>query len=595
MVAELLPSWAATGDVVAPDETKVNRGWTLGEKPPYEYMNWWQNLFAARVNEILKIGPAPWAPGTPYDIGALVSRNGVIYKATTANLNSGPPSASWMQVSENASALTTGKVAKERIAATLDPTIFVRTSTASAIVAERTNSNANASMEFRTTTGSVWAGQSAGGAFAVSSNPVLSGDGKGTFFEASPNGNVNWSGTAYGNGFGISNLDASKIATGTLPNGRLSGSYTGINNLSISGTFTGIGSGITNINANNITAGTVSNSRMNGDYSFNNLSLSGTITGNGSGLTDLDASKVARGTLSDARLPSVMSAKKFTGGINFDRVWASAHDDLTKHISLHWDGYGFGVTAGRLNYNAPPSATHRFMIGGETKGYVDADGFSGPGGNIIDLNASNIGSGTLPNARLAGNYSFGGLSLTGELRTGGNAFLNAVLAAPGTSARPSYAIEGDPDTGWNRSSADTVDIVAGGTARLRISTSEIATVGGAKFSGDGTGLSAIDASSLTVGTVPATRLPATTSGSNWVGGRIAAIGTSGIGMTVLAQRINNNRVEYGAVVDGSTLRPTQVSGRYLGSALPGQWMCLGFISGEDTDPNDRTTQFVRVS
>lgn len=82
-------------------------------------------------------------------------------------------------------------------------------------------------------------------------------------------------------------------STGTLPNARLAGSYTGIvgtgalnagsitsgfGNINIgTAIFTGNGSGLTTLNASNLSAGTLPNARLSGDYSFANLTLSGGI------------------------------------------------------------------------------------------------------------------------------------------------------------------------------------------------------------------------------------------------------------------------------------------------------------------------------
>jgi len=105
-----------------------------------------------------------------------------------------------------------------------------------------------------------------------------------------------------GDGNGLFNLNASSLASGTVPNARLAGTYSSpltFNNGfdSFTGSFTGNGSGLTNLNASNLASGTVPNGRLSGTYSnpltFNNGSdnftgsFTGSFTGDGSGLTNL--------------------------------------------------------------------------------------------------------------------------------------------------------------------------------------------------------------------------------------------------------------------------------------------------------------------
>ena len=79
----------------------------------------------------------------------------------------------------------------------------------------------------------------------------------------SANGQLTVNGTITGDGSGLANLNASQLATGTLPSGRLGGTYSGAVNLSSAGnTFTGNGNGLTALNAGNITGGSLSDARL---------------------------------------------------------------------------------------------------------------------------------------------------------------------------------------------------------------------------------------------------------------------------------------------------------------------------------------------
>lgn len=75
-----------------------------------------------------------------------------------------------------------------------------------------------------------------------------------------------------GSGAGITTLNASNLASGTVPSDRISGAYTGFTNITGTGTATfatlvGAGSSITALNASNLASGTVPDARLSGNYS----------------------------------------------------------------------------------------------------------------------------------------------------------------------------------------------------------------------------------------------------------------------------------------------------------------------------------------
>ena len=69
-----------------------------------------------------------------------------------------------------------------------------------------------------------------------------------------------------GAGSGITNLNASNLASGTLPDARLTGNYSGLGTVSAT-TFSGGGGSLTGLNASQLTAGTVPDARLTGNYS----------------------------------------------------------------------------------------------------------------------------------------------------------------------------------------------------------------------------------------------------------------------------------------------------------------------------------------
>ena len=146
-------------------------------------------------------------------------------------------------------------------------------------------------------------------------------------------------GSFTGNGAGLTGLNANNLATGTLADGRLSGNvallnanqtfsgsniFTGVSTLTnatnmFAGTFSGNGGGLTNLNASQLASGTVPSDRLSGTYAgaltFNNAANS--FAGNGSALTALNAGNLASGTVPGARLSGTYSnAVTFTNGGN---------------------------------------------------------------------------------------------------------------------------------------------------------------------------------------------------------------------------------------------------------------------------------------
>jgi hypothetical protein len=51
----------------------------------------------------------------------------------------------------------------------------------------------------------------------------------------------------------------------------------------------------------------------------------------------------------------------FGNGAVFGAQVGASNTDLSKHITLHTSGYGFGITGGRMNYLAGTTGAHVFM------------------------------------------------------------------------------------------------------------------------------------------------------------------------------------------------------------------------------------------
>lgn len=428
----ILPAWAATGNIVPPDPSKISVGWLLGEKPPHEYMNWWQNLATQRVNHILTRGIPEWDSSISYATGALAKgASGLVYRALVSSTNQNPASSpgAWVQVTENASSLSSGVVPNARL--TGEYTGF-------------TNIAAS---------GTITAGQ------------------------------------FVGNGTGLSGLNASALGSGIVPNARIEGAYTGFTNITASGavtaaTFAGNGAALTSLNASQLATGTVADARlpstMSGkaftsgisfgstavasitdlskhlalygdNYGINvtssrlNLNAGGgqvqfVIGGSGvaqvssagfigpaAGLTGLNASALASGTVPNARISG--SYNNFTTIGVSGRVTAGDIFTTSGGVGIASGSGGIFYLNDVDGYFRGPSSSGRPIYtykGDEDTGWgrsgnntlsawaggteqlritsnvtlMNGGTFQGSGSGLTSLNASQLASGTVPTARL---------------------------------------------------------------------------------------------------------------------------------------------------------------------------------------------------
>ena len=227
-------------------------------------------------------------------------------------------------------------------------------------------------------------------------------------------------GSFTGDGAGLTGLKAGQLTSGTVPDGRLAGTYSSVLTLNnVGNSFTGNGAGLTGLNANNLATGTLADSRLSGNVAllsanqtFNgsnifagvstltnsanmfagtfsgngagltNLNASQSLSGNGAGLTNLNASQLASGTVPGARLSGTYaSALTFNNGAN---SFSGNGAGLT---SLNADGLTSGtVPSARLSgiYSSPVTLNNA------------GNSFSGNGAGLTSLNAGALASGTVP-------------------------------------------------------------------------------------------------------------------------------------------------------------------------------------------------------
>jgi hypothetical protein len=136
--------------------------------------------------------------------------------------------------------------------------------------------------------------------------------------------------------------NAANLASGTIPDGRLAVNVVRTNAAQTftaaqtffnpANTFTGSGAGLTSLNATSIASGTLADARLSSNVALLNAaqtftaaqtfsSASNSFTGSGAGLTALNAGNIASGTLADARLssniPRLNAAANFTSTGSF--------------------------------------------------------------------------------------------------------------------------------------------------------------------------------------------------------------------------------------------------------------------------------------
>lgn len=340
----------------------------------------------------------------------------------------------------------------------------------------------------------------------------------------------------------VDELNASSLNAGTVPNGRMTGSYTGITgtgalaagsiasgfgNINIgSNIFTGVGSGITAINASNISTGTIAAAR----------------------LPNHSADLLTSGTLNNSRLPSTISVTTLeASGGTFSDEFQATSDGTASDPSFTFasdTNSGWWTDPG-VSWTWSLNGTNRvkFDSTGVTT-LVTGDGFTGKGSNLTDLNASEITSGTVPSARISGSYT--GITGVGTLAAG------SISAA-----------FGDID------------------------------IGGNTFTGNGSGLTDLSASQLTSGTMPIARFGTSASYADWVRERTSENSVGEIGMYALLRQSGGSAQSPGDTLSGSTLTYASAGGGVVGGNVSGTWRCMGRTVAGTSE--DATTLWMRIS
>lgn len=221
----------------------------------------------------------------------------------------------------------------------------------------------------------------------------------------------------------------------------------GVERLRISSAgLTGVGTGLTALNASNLGSGTVPDARLPTNLLRNTITVSagdglnggGELSGNIAFAVDNTVVRTTRnltggdginaiGNLSADRTISVdgtvlrtTGSQEKTGDMDFrNEVRIRAASSVLRFRRVDGGTKGYIVNADTSNgmtlrsYSADGTQSNDFHFWGNS-GILQATSFQGDGSRLSALNASNLGSGTVPNARMNGDYSFGALTLSGK-------------------------------------------------------------------------------------------------------------------------------------------------------------------------------------
>jgi hypothetical protein len=210
------------------------------------------------------------------------------------------------------------------------------------------------------------------------------------------------------------NANAVTITGGSLDNVVIGGSTAN------AGTFT-------NVNATTVTATT---------GSFTNVS------GNGSALTAINASNISSGTIANARTTgntsnsaSTIVLRDATGNFGANTISAAFSGDGSAISAINASNISSGTVANARTTAATANGASTIVLrdssGGFGAGDITANSISGNGVALSAINASNIASGTIDNARTTAATANGASTIV--LRDSTGSFVAGVITANGSA------------------------------------------------------------------------------------------------------------------------------------------------------------------
>jgi len=365
-------------------------------------------------------------------------------------------------------------------------------------------------------------------------------------------------GTSFsGNGASITAINASAITTGTLDNARTTassangastivardanGSFAGNVVTATTGSFTSVsgnGVALTAINASNITSGTLDNARTtaasangastivardaSGNFTANAITTT-SISGNGIALTAINASNIASGTIANARTTaasangaSTIVARDGNGNFVAATITATTFSGaFSGNGATLTDINASNITSGTISNarttaasaNGASTIVARDASGNFTANAITTTSISGNGSALTAINASNISSGTIANARTTASDANGASTIVSRDTNG--SFSANIITANGSALS---ALNASSITTGTIANARTTAATANGasTIVLRGTSGEFSAgaITGASFSGNGIALTAINASNIASGTIANARTTA---------------------------------------------------------------------------------------
>jgi hypothetical protein len=313
--------------------------------------------------------------------------------------------------------------------------------------------------------------------------------------------------TFSGNGATLSAINASNISSGTIANARTTAaSANGASTIvqrdsggnfsanTVTAAVIGDLSGGSNINASNIASGTIANARTTASSSNGASTIvlrgasgefaAGAITGasfsgNGSAITAINASAITTGTIDNARTTassangaSTIVARDSGGNFSANTITATtfsgAHSgngaSLT-NINASNISSGTIANARTTGTDAATAATLvlRDANGSFAANVVTATTISGNGASLTNINASNISSGTIANARTTAATANGASTIV--LRgTSGEFSAGAITATTGSFSGTITSTVGGQALNLNGATSNRIDWNANGVA-----------------------------------------------------------------------------------------------------------------------------------
>ena len=321
-------------------------------------------------------------------------------------------------------------------------------------------------------------------------------------------------------------INASSITLGTLDNARTTASSSnGANTIVLrdssgdfaantvtattvnatSGNFTNVsgnGSAISAINASNISSGTIANARTtastsnsantivardaNGSFGANIVSAS--FSGDGSAISAINASNISSGTIANARTTAASANGASTivqrdsgGNFSANTVTAAVIGDLSGGSAINASNISSGTIANARTTASSSNGASTIVLrdagGAFAAGAITATSLSGNGASITAINASAITTGTIDNARTTASSANGASTIVARDANGSfaantvtatNVSITTGLFGNGSNTTPSISFTNSTGTGLFLPAANTIAFTEGGVEAMRI-------------------------------------------------------------------------------------------------------------------------------